>query len=193
VTTGNHNKPRFRNPLHHTDLEGALDPLRRAMHQVYKHDIGETTFQAYVYRVNVSSDYTALPGKHAATRHALMQDGTMDEQYIHVYAYPDDPNLGGGSWVQPKGPNDGARIAQLPVFRVAKGHGLPIPIPGSVIEVQFDNIDDAGRGGKYISLVARGNGFPKINKKSNGQLAQKASSGGSTSINNPSNLTLGFS
>jgi hypothetical protein len=193
MPTGNHNDVRKKHIGLFAPIEDVIVPINKVVQQAHRHDISETTFQAYVYRVNVSSDYTALPGKHSATRHALMQDGTMDEQYINVYAYPDDPNLGGGSWVQPKGPDDGARIAQLPVFIVAKGHGLPIPIPGSVIEVQFDNKDDMGRGGKYISLVTRGIGFPKINKKSNGQLEQKASSGGFTSISNPSSLTLGFS
>ena len=91
MPTGNHNDVNYEDPGLFPDLRRAFKNINKVVQQAHKHDIGETTFQAYVYRVNVSSDYTALPGKHSATRHALMQDGTMDDQYLNVYAYPDDP------------------------------------------------------------------------------------------------------
>ncbi len=179
----------FRNPHYFTDLEGALDPLKRAMHEAYKHDTvdGKDTFLARVYRVSEPGDLT---GKYTGNESAIIQDGEKDIEEIEVYAYPVDDELNGYPGY-PSDYNDQYAIFNLPVFKVPKN--VERPIAGSFIKVRFNNLNDMAGGGTCVSLVAKGNGFPKASKKSDGQLAKKASGGASTFINNPSNLTLGFS
>ena len=191
---GNHNKPLYLDPGGFPSMDKALRNLGKVMKFTHQHDTleGRSVFMARVFDVNTVSKLTARTGKHAVHIEALTQTGQTDDQFIEIAAYPEGDGISVWPSPMPTGPKDQRAIAQLPTFIASKSANLPIPPIGSLIEISFYDRNALPNGGRYNRLLARANPYPKIDEKSGGALVKKAGSNPTTSIHNPSNLTLGF-